>query len=105
MLKPYLAKLATCMIATFMWAGEAAASCLSVNGYMWENRCGVGIDFEWTDQGSCRGWSCSGYVAPYGSNAWGGPEGRYEWVECKSPGGKGDVVAMCNSSGNCACKD
>lgn len=93
----------------FLGAGAAQATCLYMDwNDVWRpfvNTCNVGIDFDFSDQGSCRGWSCSGYVAPYGRFQVGNVTGTLQWVECQSPGGNGDVIAVCDSSGNCSCRD
>lgn len=95
--------------AACLMAGSAQATCLYVDWndmyHPFVNTCGVGIDFNFTDEWGCRGWSCSGYVGPGGRFGTGGLTGAVEWVECQSPGGIGDVIAMCDSSGNCSCKD
>ena len=62
------------------------------------NRCGVGVDVLWRDEGTCRSrpgikYPCSWYI---GANrkAAAGIVGQMEYVVCKSPGGLGDVAAV-----------
>ena len=100
------------LVAAFcLFAGTSAAqaACLTIDwndGYHpFVNNCNVGIDFQFTDQGSCAGWTCSGYVGSGGRFGTGGLKGNVQWYECKSPEGIGDVTARCNDNGDCVCKD
>lgn len=90
-------------------SGTAQASCLYIDRndiyHSFVNTCSVGIDFDFNDEGSCAGWSCSGYVNAGGRFSTGGVTGDVDWVECRSPGGIGDVIAVCDSAGRCSCKD
>ena len=76
---------------------------------LWINRCQVGIDVVWRDQGTCRSqatdaWPCSWYVGAYGSEK-AAIEGQVWWRECKSPQGPGDVAAVEKEQGNVYCVD
>ena len=73
----------------------------------WINRCSVGIDVNWRDEGSCRSRSenrypCSWFVGANGK-ATAMIEGHVWWVECKSPGGLGDVLAIEKKDGKVYC--
>ena len=95
------------------WAHADSHTCLSIERPwsgsigLWVNRCDVGVDVTWNGEGGCDSrpgnkYPCSGYVAP---NAKTGAtlEGRIEWVECQSPGGLGDVIAMEKPDGSTYC--
>ena len=80
---------------------QDGARCLTVDrtkssmGY-WVNRCRIGIDVIWRDEGSCRSrpgnkYPCSSFVK---RKATATLEGKVWWYECKSPGGLGDVIAI-----------
>lgn len=87
----------------------AQASCLNLDrSGAWaamENTCSTGIDFQLTDEGSCAGWRCSGYVGPGGRYMLGSISGYARYYACYSPGGIGDVTARCSASGECYCWD
>ena len=64
----------------------------------WVNRCSVGIDVLWYDEGSCRSqpankFPCSWFVGA-NKDVSAAIEGQVWWFECESPGGLGDVIAM-----------
>ena len=92
----------------------ARAECLTVERTssgttLWVNRCHVGVDVLWRDEGACGStdidrWPCSWYVGPHES-AQAAIEGQVWWRECKSPGGLGDVVAAEKEDGAVYCMD
>ena len=92
----------------------ARADCLTVERTPdgttpWVNRCEVGVDVLWRDEGACgstdtQSWPCSWYVGPHDSAA-ASIEGQVWWRECKSPGGLGDVVAAEKEDGTVYCVD
>ncbi len=91
-----------------------SGACLSVERHSkttatWVNRCRVGIDVIWRDEGACRStdsmdYTCGWYVRPNDSAA-AAVEGRVWWHECRSPNGRGDVVAVENIYGEAYCLD
>ena len=92
----------------------ARADCLTVERTfdgttLWFNRCEVGVDVLWRDEGACGStetddWPCSWYVGPH-HTATASIEGQVWWRECKSPGGLGDVVAAEKEDGTVYCVD
>lgn len=75
----------------------------------WINRCSVGIDVVWHDEGACRSVSgnkypCSWFVGA-GKKVSAAIEGHVWWQECESPGGLGDVLAVEKNGGNVYCMD
>ena len=88
------------------------ADCLTVEKTskemgLWINRCQVGIDVIWRDEGACRSratetWPCSWYVAPHGSET-AAIQGQVWWRECKSPQGPGGAAAVEKEDGNVYC--
>ena len=92
----------------------ARADCLTVERTLdattlWINRCAVGVDVTWRDEGACGStemdtWPCSWYVGPH-DLATASIEGQVWWRECKSPGGLGDVVAAEKEDGTVYCVD
>ena len=74
---------------------------------LWVNRCGVGVDVMWNGEGGCESqpgkkYTCSSYVAPEAKTG-ATLKGRIEWVECESPGGLGDVIALERPDGSTYC--
>ena len=90
------------------------ADCLTVEKIsketgLWINRCQVGIDVIWRDEGACRSladetWPCSWFVVSHGSEM-AAIQGQVWWRECKSPRGPGDVAAVEKEDGNVYCMD
>ena len=82
---------------------KPSSTCLSVKRSRralssWVNRCSVGIDVLWRDDGACRSragkkYPCSSFVGA-NDNATATLEGKIWWNECESPGGLGHVVAI-----------
>ena len=69
----------------------------------WVNRCPVGIDVTWRDEGGCQSrpdkkFPCGWFVGA-NDKALAAIEGHVWWHECKSPGGHGDVIAMEKGNG------
>ena len=92
-------------------AHKPSSTCLTVDrenssmGY-WVNRCQIGIDVIWRDEGSCRSrprnkYPCSSFVK---RKATATLEGQVWWHECESPGGLGDVIAI-EKDGSVYCVD
>lgn len=106
--------LALALALIVSWAHADSHTCLSIENpwpgdsiALWVNQCDVGVDVTWRDEGGCKSqpgnkYPCSSYVAP---NAKTGAtlEGRIGWVECESPGGLGDVVALERPDGSTYC--
>ena len=102
-------------------ASTAMASCLDVEWgkgrFFWINSCGVGIEVTYLTEGDlgcesnkAQKYPCAAYIPPRTREGslytWGerGPF-RVEWVECESPGGPADVIAVERGYGNVVCVD
>jgi hypothetical protein len=64
----------------------ASATCLSIERgsgvSFWVNSCPVHVNVNWSDQGSCRNWSCSDGVNA-NSRETESFIGRVDWCECQ----------------------
>lgn len=103
------------LLAVFV-PGTAAAQCLEL-GYerpgilYFYNRCSVGVDvaYRTIDGVGCESnrtskYPCGTYVKPAGGTRI--VSGRsVDWVECRSPGGLGDVIAVEREYGRVYCSD
>ena len=74
----------------------------------WINRCSVGIDVAWHDEGACQStpgntYTCGAFVGA-NKKVLAVVEGHVSWHECKSPGGHGDVIPM-EKNGTAYCLD
>ena len=103
-----------------MSTAVSEATCIKPSwerGYLrFFNSCSVGVavTFRTTGQLSCRStriskYPCSAYVGPGKKRMQLPLIGRGPrsviWVECKSPGGKADVIAVEKSYGKVVCLD
>ena len=101
-------------MAVALVTAQAHGACLDVervNGTMayWVNRCQVFIDVTWYDQSYCasrpgKKYPCSWHVGA-GKRVAAAIGGHVYWIECKSLGGLGDMVALENPDGTVSCRD
>jgi hypothetical protein len=66
-------------------AQPALASCLTADRtFGWVNVCSNPVQVRWTDEGSCKNWSCSTNVPARGRNTT-YFKGMVTWCECDTP--------------------
>jgi hypothetical protein len=111
-----MCRLVVTMAAFGTLATTAGAGCLNIDynfgiSGRWVNYCNVGISIVWMDQQYCMSeqrakFPCAEYIGPNGTqSALLRGVGQITWLECQSPGGPGDVVAIERGWGNVICSD
>lgn len=110
-LKSCLVAAVAALLLSMTLSDRALATCLTLERVdrstaYWINRCPVGVDFMWRDEGACRStahdnWPCA-WFAYTDDKLRVSVEGEVSWQECKSPGGLGDVHTV-EMEGGLAC--
>lgn len=88
-------------------AQSSPADCLRLErrGGWWgfANSCNRGVDFKFSDQGSCSNYRCAGYVGRGSFFQTGNLSGTVNWVACFS-NGIGATIVTRTASGGWECR-